>query len=900
MTHQDSFQEQPQPGVPPENTRTFYLLGYLFSAVLVTLWAAFQLISGGQNPKPLPDDLLLISGTSLGIILLFLALLLAGLIPLIWFKDKLEKRILGLLDLGAGRGGLVLAAFGLLLYEAGGDLLFLSAEIPAGHYQNYLMLLSAFRPVLVWMFWISLFGSLTLLALNFTHLAERTFRDRKFRAGILVGTLILGAAGLAQAAGWGFIAYSQFPSFEKAVGTFEPANAPLPGLHILLVFGLILLAARIIERVRTRYPAFEIGKKKAAGLILGLVLLWAVGFWLWKAVPVEGNYFIDVPESAAGYSYAPTSDAFYYEKQAQMLLAGEGFEADVSHPAYPSFLGLLHWVGGDSYAEILPFQIAVLALTPAALVLLGRAFGSPLAGWLMGSFFLIRERNALLLGDKLTVSNAQELMTEPLALLVLVCYLLAVYHWLQAAKLHWRHPVLAGSLIGLAVLVRIEAAAVLLLTIPFAWLILKLPRPAVRKSLVLFTAAAGLVLLPWVVRSQAATGRWIFDKAPDLRRSLRSYVEAGNQPDVSRDSYSSEEPASLPRPPARFMLPILHFSSSMQHALLYLPSNHQPLLTAGSLLELTPEPGGDLISRQGWFSEPYLSRYVKSLPYWRYTWDGQIRARSLMPLMLISLLIGSGIRESWRKVGLISLLPGAAFLIHAGVYAVYGRSGGRYIKILDWVSLFYFSLGLAAAAARFLDRGSREPGPNPRVEMDTGTLKNFLSARFLTAIQSILPLLILLGSTAVPVLERSLPEKYSRVRGAEVLRAAAESSRPESSRFARAMLAEQVSMIYGKALYPRFFTAKQQIPDDYKGTLPRSGAARLDFFLVGTENIWVSLPIEKPPEILPHGTVVLVSGHLTRDDNRWLAMGYKPYFQADQVAVVGGTGEVLVRMYSSQ
>jgi hypothetical protein len=92
------------------------------------------------------------------------------------------------------------------------------------------------------------------------------------------------------------------------------------------------------------------------------------------------------------------------------------------------------------------------------------------------------------------------------------------------------------------------------------------------------------------------------------------------------------------------------------------------------------------------------------------------------------------------------------------------------------------------------------------------------------------------------------------------------------------------SYLYGKMLYPRFFEAYQQPLDDRKGTLPAASISRIDFYLIGTRNIWVSFPVDQPVDDFSHGAEVLVEGSISRDTNYDLMYGgKKPYFIAQRI-----------------
>lgn len=70
---------------------------------------------------------------------------------------------------------------------------------------------------------------------------------------------------------------------------------------------------------------------------------------------------------------------------------------------------------------------------------------------------------------------------------------------------------------------------------------------------------------------------------------------------------------------------------------------------------------------------------------------------------------------------------------------------------------------------------------------------------------------------------------------------------------------EQV-VVYGKAIYPRFFEAGDHMADHRWGTVPESSYPRVEFYLVGTENTWAALPGEEGVEFFPHSSEILMIG----------------------------------------
>jgi len=91
------------------------------------------------------------------------------------------------------------------------------------------------------------------------------------------------------------------------------------------------------------------------------------------------------------------------------------------------------------------------------------------------------------------------------------------------------------------------------------------------------------------------------------------------------------------------------------------------------------------------------------------------------------------------------------------------------------------------------------------------------------------------------------------------------------------------SIFYGKALYPRYYKINETLPDDRKGTIPDPDKNRIDFYLIGTQNSWISFPVAFPDNFIPHFSDVLILGKKTRNSEFDQKQGFLPYIQADTI-----------------
>lgn len=127
----------------------------------------------------------------------------------------------------------------------------------------------------------------------------------------------------------------------------------------------------------------------------------------------------------------------------------------------------------------------------------------------------------------------------------------------------------------------------------------------------------------------------------------------------------------------------------------------------------------------------------------------------------------------------------------------------------------------------------------------------------------VLGFLIFLCGLFLPLSESLIPERYTDHKMKQELNELINLESLSDSQVDLIVSRKNSSEIisYGKAIYPRFFEAGMRMADDRKGSIPDYSYSRLEFFLVGTKNTWVNIPLEEPEE-LPHGSEVIIFGDL--------------------------------------
>jgi len=790
--------------------------------------------------------------------------------------------------------------FLLLFYEGFQDILFLYANLDPVLYGRFL--LSKFS-LLLGLTLVSGLSVVLLMILGWKEIIKNWGKAVK-EPGFWIPLLILVSLFI-----WIAITGNGFRGPAPNQGYFQPLTAPLIGIQVLLVglafFGLIRGAEWLKKKIpagsgrlekdwlEKKIPAWS-DRLESDWLIL--LVIWAAAFLLWMNVPLSSDYMIDVPRPPNFEVYL-NSDAMYYEHQAQRLLVGEGLSPITEHPMYSLFLTGLHALDGDQYTGILPLQVAVLSLIPVFIYRLTALMGTRNAGGLAAVLYIILERNNLLLKSFITGPDVKTLMTELPALLALLCFMLFSLFWLRDPQRERLPALAAGGFLGLASLIRME---LLVLTPVFLLAGTLILRKQVRKwgiAVAPFLVGLILILTPWVIRNWQVTGVQYIDKYYVIRARWQSFEdifkpdEEGLQKAPVSPSQTGEDDDgnSWSRMSDDFFGDNFqnHFANSVSQLFLFLPSNHQPLLTVGSVINFPWETGGNLQGGVPYFSTaPYLKRYARSLPYWWYDWEGGLAPRSVLPLLISLSLVSAGVylmgRDSSRQTGYLILVV----FTYITVYAFFGSSGGRFMLLVNWIPLVFFSAGLEGLARRFriLEEGKERPGwikgewrvwssQKPHA-LWLGTLILVFVAISLQMIEIVLP-------------PRYTEETLDQVR--ENLLDRAQTSDQQGDRIQQILRGSQ-PLVYGKALFPRYFPAGEEMADDRQNTIPPSTFSRLEFYLVGMKNIWVVIPLEESLP-LPQGSEVIIKG--TWQDQVWedgqLVSGW--YLKADEVIVLGSGEE---------
>jgi len=823
-------------------------------------------------------------GFSLSLIILLIPVLIFTLI-LGWLTFRAWRDRIWLDDFGSRLGGLlesdriyntgILGATAVIL--SGAWVYQIGSKFHDSYFQGYF---SKIGPLLLW--GIAIAGITLLFARLYRFGADMgVFKSQRpivKASSVAFGLLLLLAI---------FMALTGLGLKPDLVGWGDPGTPVLP-TQVLLLTALGLAVLVIGEILSDRWVMHLAPRARKAVDILIFMLIWLLTIVLWQAQPLTPTYFAPKPV-APNFDYYPYSDAANYEVSAQELLIGMGFSADVRRPIYSLFLALTQLVSGIGYANILLWQIPLLALIPPLLYLLGKALHSRLAGGMIAGLALFHEINAIRLSSVVNVSHAKLLMSDLPTALGVIAFIVVLVYWWQAPKNRRVYPLIAGGILALTMLVRIQAIVLLpgvLLPILIAFWDRK--RQFGEASVLLFVGM-GCVLAPWLWRGQQASGKLSFAEAaqesqigligvrytmdPDL--ALGAPLPGENSSQYSQRMLANASDFIRTHPLAALKFISAHLLHNQVSTLLTLPPTYASAVTVPYL---------ETKLSRNWEQCCSVDAYIRDLPYW-VNWEGQLPRDAYMAMLFNLLMISIGMGAAWKRNRAIGLLPIWLSLCYALGNSLVRSSGWRFNLPVDWVGLFYFGIGVVQTmiwgAMFFANRVL------PGYQETEAAILDRPSVSFPWGRTILFSTLFFLASAMIPVTEVVIPPRYpqgwlEQALVEPVINRDLQQAGISESLFVFASQNE-LKLLHGRALFPRYFGAKNGIPGDaWFAYVPRD-YARLGFYLVGSSSQNVVLPLEDPPDVFPHASDVIVLG-CSQDE----------YFEAQMVIMTEGEISILL------
>ena len=248
-----------------------------------------------------------------------------------------------------------------------------------------------------------------------------------------------------------------------------------------------------------RLPKSAAGSARRWWLLTAAIVLAGLGLRLFVVLVARPSCS---PAPAETGCFRINGDVLYHFTQGRLIGDGHFFKNGVEHlasgrlvesagdpPAFALLLGLWSALGFDSVDWQRAGASFVGAATVLAVAALARRLGGDRAGWVAGGLTAVHP--LLWINDAMLMSESLYQPAVVLVMLAAVCY---------AEAPRPRRAAAAGAVIGLAALVRAEAALLaLVLLVPLCVLARAAAVTERLRHLVLSGAAALLVVAPWLV-----------------------------------------------------------------------------------------------------------------------------------------------------------------------------------------------------------------------------------------------------------------------------------------------------------------------------------------------------------------------------------------------------------------
>jgi hypothetical protein len=580
--------------------------------------------------------------------------------------------------------------------------------------------------------------------------------------------------------------------------------------------------------------------------------LWLLAVLIWLSQPVPQGYFA-TPGRPPNYEIYPFSDGSYYGHYAQSILIGNGFMQNQvpPRPLYILFLAVAHAIAGQSYNNVIIVQTLVLAFIPVALYLLGKRLHSRPAGLMIGLLAILRELTSIqstLFTDD--TSNSKLFFADLPATLMICLFTLFVIIWLQSPSKNRLLPLISGGALGVTMLVRTQSLMLLPLVLVAAAIAYGISRWRILIiDAILLFAGLTLAVAPWLWRNYQITGQIMFDDPESQtslvagRYSLGSNTNIGQYPDESNSAYYYrlnqliiQTIKSNPGSVAQFIS--AHFLNSEIDNVLVLPVRYN----LNSLGEL----------------------FIPKSAFWE-EWNGNLSPVQAGLILLNLGVIALGIGASLKRYGVVGLIPLFINVSYNLSNAVGRNSGWRYLLPADWVSYFYFAIGLMEIFILLFSV------INSTVQID----KVITPARKITEIASIrrqfpvrkacfTGLAILLLGSSLPLAEKLVPKRYPSLSAKEIISEIQSQPTYKALHIDSTTLNELVSastvVINGRGIYPRYYAAGDGEPRTARTGYAPLDYQRLVFLTVGETNQLVILKTQNQPGFFPNTADILMLG----------------------------------------
>ncbi|MCX6079245.1 MAG: hypothetical protein NTW32_06895 [Chloroflexi bacterium] len=730
-------------------------------------------------------------------ILVLVAIFFIGLFILIirhplkaqdWLTENLDK---------PGRKNFVIACSGFLFFLA-----CVILEMPQKYLAGLWVVEERLHPLVTWVLLVSLQVLIGMIGRQIIINKQlQKFAKDKYIAAISVMAIMVLIWCLVALTGLGVLSANTY---------WSKIGVPILWPQVLMALAAGLGLELIL--CRSKKPFLKI-----ILLDIGVVLVvWLAAVILWNNQSFVAGVFNTAPRLPT-YEVYPYNDSLLFDVAAQKMLIGQKMAADVlDKPIYISFLAILHFLAGTSYARFYLLQIMCFAFIPVCGYLIGKILYSRPLGLMFAVLLIIKEYNAIALTNYIHVSTSKMILSEMLTALGVLLFTLFMLKWMKSQDATNSNLWIAGGILGLTSLARLNSISILPATILVIGLASNFKWKRWITASIMLTVFVVISAAPWLVRNLVTSGdpfSFITNKTTGVIVNQRYDPIIITDPAVQTTG----------RPQKNYFVIVQGIVTNYLHNLIGITLMLPPSLELYKLLDLV------------------------RLQYWNLNWDGSLLPGGFWVILGVLAITSWGIASAWMRRRAAGLVPLAVILGYNLTTSISLTSGGRYLVPMDWGILLYFSIGLLEIATGIMVLFGWYQNREPTGEAITLSEKgSYFSRIFLFG-------LAFLFVGAIPVMMENLPSKLYRESASMADFIKINGSHSEFSRAGNenliTFLAENPAMqvLHGKALYPRYYAENKGdgLTFEVDPLIGSAGFDHLSFLLIGGKDNVVVLPADK-------------------------------------------------------
>jgi hypothetical protein len=676
-----------------------------------------------------------------------------------------------------------------------------------------------------------------ILFFVFSERAEYKNLCKPFSVRILVVLILLGFTSL-------YISLTDMGIAPIYKGDWARGLPAVPLLEWQIILACLLCVGMIV--VESNQKILKIPR---LDLWISLAV-WLTAVTLWLGQPIVPNSSALEPR-APNFEVYPFSDAQTYDQFSQSVLIGNGFgeNAIPQRPLYVVFLVFLHVLGGQNYVVVIALQSLVFALFPVLLYLFGREFFGRPIGISIALLAILRDYTSNLVSPFTgNLSYSKLYLSEIPTAMLLILFLLVGMRWIKSGFPTFS-GFLMGGVLGVAMLIRTQVAVAFPVLLLFAFVAQPKKIAPIVKGGLLALITIVVVVSPWLWRNWKMTGELIFDNPESQMANLALRYSRLNGIDVDIMPSPGE-------PSTEYNARLVELTNQA--------INSNPTGIAKGIANSFLNHGIDniLVFPLRSTLRNFGELWTPMDSFWQ-GWEGRPTLSQGALLAFYIFLFGLGLSVAWHRNGWLGFLPLGVNLLYNLWTSVALLSGQRFMLTMDWSIYLYYMIGLFALLSVFLF--ALESGRSTILAWYEANTFSFLQpADQKKWWQYVFAGILFVGiGASLPLSEMVFPKRYPPITQAEMLNKLVSSPALKQSKFdavcfQKVVVENQLSMIQGRAVYPRYYEANDgETFTDSVGYKPVD-EGRLVFQMVGLDNQRIVFPMSQPPDFFPNASDVVL------------------------------------------